>query len=221
MVKKEHRFRGVLEAARIFKAIVDAIFASGGSEEDVARLEVLAPQIAKLCIAARPLPPKKAKVQPAAKSKEVVEELGWIELDPAISLAERRRRGDYQGGFHPNITADNSRLQRKVRRLIVLYDPQDDVSTEEMIRRIREDGKRPCDVDDGLGIGITYPQRQVLNPLAFLDESAVCLGHDGSLCVPVLNTLKGKRGFALGPQAGDWPNNFRFPAVSREEFLDG
>lgn len=96
------------------------------------------------------------KVQPRAvdvSAKEEVEELGWIELDPAVSFEERVRRGNYKGGVHPNITADKSKLKRKVRRRIVIYDPRGYASTEEMKRRIKENGDRPHDLDDALEVG--------------------------------------------------------------------
>lgn len=55
MPLKKSEFLGAWgKAFQIFKAIVDAILASGGSDDDVARLETLAPQIAVLSIAARP-----------------------------------------------------------------------------------------------------------------------------------------------------------------------
>lgn len=224
MPLKKSEFLGAWgKAFQIFKAIVDAILALGGDDEDVARLESLAPQVAALSIAARPPKPEAAKAEesPAPQSKEeVVEELGWIVLDPAVSFDDRVKRGNYKGGVHPNITADKSRLKRKVRRLIVLYNRQGDVSTEEMKRRIRANGDRSCDLDDGLGIGETFPQRQLANPLPLLDESAVCLDLSGYQCAPVLYDWNGERKLNLHPLAGDWHRYYRFPAVREEEYLD-
>lgn len=55
MAQKKSEFLGAFgKSFQIFKAIVDAILAAGGGDEDVARLEILAPEIAKLAIAARP-----------------------------------------------------------------------------------------------------------------------------------------------------------------------
>jgi|GEM_PF-2886224 len=211
------------KAFQIFKVIVDAILAAGGDDDDVARLETLAPQIAALSIAARPPKPEAETVveeQPDPKPKEEIEELGWVVLDPAVSFAERVKRGKYKGGVHPNITADKSKLKRKVRRHIVLYDPRGYASTEEMKRRIRANGDRPCDLDDGLGIGEKFPQRQVANPLPLLDESAVCLDNNGDECAPVLGRWNSKRKLSLNLLAGDWHSYCRVPAVREEEFLD-
>jgi len=64
MAQKKSEFLGAWgKAFQIFKAIVDAILASGGSDEDVARLESLAPQIAALSIAARPPKPEEEVVE--------------------------------------------------------------------------------------------------------------------------------------------------------------
>jgi hypothetical protein len=223
MALKKSEFLGAWgKAFQIFKAIVDAILASGGSDEDVARLEILASQIAALSIAARPSKPETEIVeeQPAPKPNEKVEDLGWVVLDPAVPFEERKRLGNYKGGVHQNITADKSQLKRKVRRHIVLYDPQGSVSTEDMKRRIRANGDRPCDLDDGLGIGQTFPPRQVANPLPLLDESAVCADAHGCQCAPVLSYWFGKRKLRLELLAGGWFDCCRFPAVREEEFLD-
>lgn len=156
----------------------------------------------------------------APKPKELVEDLGWIEIDPTVPFEERKRRGNYKGGVHSNITADKSQLKRKVRRHIVLYDPQGYVSNEDMKRRIRENGDRPCDLDDGLGIGEIFPKRQVVNPLPLLNETAVCLGSDRDECAPVLYYWGGTRKLDLSLLAGDWDRGYRFPAVREEEYLD-
>lgn len=167
-------------------------------------------------------PPQEHKQEVEAKSepqpKEEVEDLGWIELDPAISFPDRVTACDFKGGVHPNITADKSKLKRKVRRHIVLYSGPG--STEEMRRRIRANGDRPCDVDDGTGIGKTYPQRQVGNPLVLLDEGSVCLDGGRGQCAPVLGDWDGRREFSLYRLAGVWNGDYRFPAVREEEFLD-
>lgn len=209
------------KAFQIFKAIVDAILARGGDDEDVARLESLASQIAELSIAARPKQ-EPAEIVPSPKPEEVeeVEDLGWIELDPAVSFQDRLRLCDFKGGVHPNITAEKSKLKRKVRRRIVIYDPRGYVSTGDMKRRIKENGDRPCDVDDGTGIGYKFPDRQRGNPLVLLDEDSVCLVADGRQCAPVLRKWRGERELDLHPLAGDWRGSCRFPAVREEEYLD-
>ncbi len=196
----------------IVNAVIDAILAAGGDDGDVARLEQLAPQIATITIAARP---PQAQTE---TTEEEVEDLGWIELDPAVSFPDRVTACDFKGGVHPNITADKSKLKRKVRRHIVLYSGPG--STEEMRRRIRANGDRPGDVDDGAGIGKTFPQRQEGNPLVLLDEGAVCLDDNDNQCAPVLAYWVRKRKFSLTRLAGDWNDFYRFPAVREEEFLD-
>jgi len=163
-------------------------------------------------------PEQEVEKRSEPKPKEEVEDLGWIELDPAVSFQDRVAACDFKGGVHPNITADKSKLKRKVRRHIVLYSGPG--STEEMRWRIRANGDRPCDVDDGTGIGKTYPQRQIGNSLVLLDEAAVCLGDDRGQCAPVLDYWDGRREFRLRRLAGGWSGRCRFPAVREEEFLD-
>jgi hypothetical protein len=221
MAQKKSDFRrGWGKMTVIVNAVIDAILAAGGDDDDVARLEMLAPEIAALSIAARPPQPETETVEEQPKPKEEVEVLGWIELDPAVSFQERMRLCDFKGGVHPNITADKSKLKCKVRRLIVLYDPRGSVSTEEMKRRMTENGDKPCDIDDGTGIGKTFPQRQVANPLPLLDGGSVCLDDRRDQCAPVLNYWGALREFRLDRLAGDWDGNCRFPAVREEEFLD-
>jgi len=217
--KKSDFHRGWGKMTVVVNAVIDAILAAGGDDEDVARLETLAPQIATMTIAARP-PQAEAETveeQPTTP-KEEVEDLGWIELDPAVSFPDRITACDFKGGAHPNITADKSKLKRKVRRHIVLYSGSG--STKEMRRRIRANGDRPSDVDDGTGIGKIFPERQVGNPLVLLDEGSVCLDDLRNQCAPVLNYWDRKRKFCLILLAGDWDVSCRFPAVREEEFLD-
>ncbi len=87
MALKKSEFLGAWgKAFQIFKAIVDAILASGGSDEDVARLESLAPQIAALSIAARPPKPEEEVVeeappQPVVPAYPVIGEVFELTLD--------------------------------------------------------------------------------------------------------------------------------------------
>jgi hypothetical protein len=87
MALKKSEFLGAWgKAFQIFKAIVDAILASGGSDEDVARLESLAPQIAALSIAARPPKPEDEVVeevssQPAVPTYPAIGEVFELTLD--------------------------------------------------------------------------------------------------------------------------------------------
>lgn len=219
MAQKKSDFRrGWGKMTVIVNAVIDAILAADGDDDDVARLESLAPQIAALSIAARP--PKPEAEHPAPKPKEEVEELGWIELDPAVSFPERLRLCDFKGGVHPNITVDKSKLKRRMRRRIVLYNPGGYASTEEMKRRMKETGDRPCDLDDGTGIGYKFPERQRQNPLVLLDEASVCLDDIARQCAPVLSHWSRERELDLLQLAGDWDDYYRFPAVREEEFLD-
>ena len=85
-----------------------------------------------------------------------------------------------------------------------------------MRRRMKENGDRPCGVDDGTGIGATYPQRQVDNPLPLLDEDSVCLGIGGSQCAPVLGDWLGKRELNLSPTCRWWVAAVVFPLSARK-----
>jgi hypothetical protein len=202
----------------VMNAIVEAILAAGGDEEDMVRLESLAPEIAALSIAARPL--KQDVAEEPSSFIEKVEVLGWIELNPSIPFEERLRLCHFEGGVHKNITAKTSILKRRVRRLIVLYDPGGPVSTEDMRKRIKNAGDRPCDIDDGTGIGKIYPQRQVINPLPLLDEGQEYHDLKGYQSIPVLCLAGNKRALDLFRSTVGWLGRYLFPAVREEKFLD-
>lgn len=207
----------VLAIVTDFMAVIREL---GGTDEDFYRLskpegKAVLRKMAQLVVTAF-----REKSQAAAQAvKEAVEELGWIELDPAISFDERKRRGNYNYA-NPNITDRASHLTNKVRRFIVLYDPRGSVSTEEMKRRIRANGDTPASADDAFEVGYTFPERQRKNPILFLDENSVCVGGFGSQCAPVLSEWSDRRGLLLLPLAGDWLVYFRFAAVREEEVLE-
>lgn len=71
------------------------------------------------------------------------EEEYLIEIDPNLTFEERVKRGNYIG-VDNNITPANFKLTKSGKRRIVIYDPKGDVSSEEMIRRMTENGGRQC-----------------------------------------------------------------------------
>ena len=140
MAQKKSEFLGSLgKAFQIFKAIVDAILASGGSDEDVARLESLAPQIAALSIAARPPQekpetPEENPVVPAYPKVGEIFELtldgdlpenqpleivrgfgynpeGWGHKGPKVSGQQTRRFKLAQVGYCNNLDVVKERLK--------------------------------------------------------------------------------------------------------------
>ena len=148
-----------------------------------------------------------------------VEELGWIKVDPAVSFAERVKRGNY-AYVNPKITEKASSSTRKVRRRIVLYDSRGLVSAEEMKQRIRANGDEPASLDDALEVGFLFPDRQRKNSIVFINEDSVCKDHNGSRCAPVLSSQHDSRKLRLDPLAGAWREGIRFAAIREEEYLD-
>lgn len=82
---KKSEFLGTWgKAFQIFKAIVDAILARGGDDEDVARLEQMAGQIADLAIGGRPvaeIPDVKSQPKPVVPAFPAEGEEFDLELD--------------------------------------------------------------------------------------------------------------------------------------------
>ena len=88
MAQKKSDFRrGWGKMTVIVNAVIDAILAAGGDDDDVARLETLAPEIAALSIAARPPKPEEEVVveevspQPAVPAYPAVGEVFELTLD--------------------------------------------------------------------------------------------------------------------------------------------
>jgi hypothetical protein len=148
---------------------------------------------------------------------EVFEEY-WVTIDPTVPFEERIKRGGYDG-VNSNITAANFKLRLKtpVRRKIVLYDPKNYVSSEEMVRRMAQNGDRRPTFDDVVAFGEQFPERQRKNPLPFLlEEDDLFQDSFGRLLVPVLDEWDDERKLVLYDWAGGWNGSYRFPAVREE-----
>lgn len=148
---------------------------------------------------------------------EVFEEY-WVTIDPTVPFEERIKRGGYNS-VNSNITAANFKLRLKtpVRRKIVLYDPKNYVSSEEMVRRMAQNGDRRPTFDDVVAFGEQFPERQRKNPLPFLlEEDDLFQDSLGRLRVPVLGGWSGGRGLGLDGWARGWGDDGRFPAVREE-----
>ena len=202
----------MLEKSKDFKGLYEALLVSGCDDEDIEQLVVLAPKIAELCFATRPV---------VAPSYEGVKELGWIEIDPAIPFQKRLSFCDFDGGVEPEIISYQSSLSRKVRRRIYLYDFGNHASDSQIKRRMRANGHRPCDVDDGVGIAFMFPEVNRENPLVLLDGGSVCLTKYGRRCAPCFGMdWNGKCKFDLSLLPGHWISNYFFPAVGEEVYVN-
>jgi hypothetical protein len=216
MALKKSEFLGACgKAFQIFKAVVDAILAAGGDDEDVARIELMGPQIAELVIAARPKQAAPA-VEPEAKQVEVEKEPEVIEitLDPSLSLAEQVRRGNYpEGCVHTAYTDGRVKLSGKAgKRTLVLLDPKGDVTIPEMVKRATALGLSRPIWDDSVAMGYQKPERQRQNPLVFPTEETV-LGDVGVSCVPILGGWIRKRSLGLDGAGDEFGGRCRFVFV--------
>ena len=84
MAQKKSDFRrGWGKMTVIVNAVIDAVLAAGGDDDDVARLETLAPQIAAMTIAARPPKPEEETVEevPAVPAYPKVGEIFELSFD--------------------------------------------------------------------------------------------------------------------------------------------
>lgn len=132
MAQKKSGFLGAWgKAFQIFKAIVDAILASGGSDEDVARLESLAPQIAALSIAARPPKPEEEAVeeapsQPAVPAYPAIGEVFELTLDgdaPENQPLQIVRDCGYTGKWRHNGRTVKGKQTRRFKLAQAGYQP--------------------------------------------------------------------------------------------------
>jgi hypothetical protein len=155
---------------------------------------------------------------------EAYQEEFWLEIDPSLSFDERLSRGKYNQ-ICSDITSNNFalRVTQPVRRKIVLYDPKDYVSIEEMTRRIIENGDYCATFDDLLEFGYRFPARQLTNPIVFLLELEDYWHVPNDDCrVPYLGRYggggrwPGKRGLYLDWLEGLWGDYCRFAAVREE-----
>ena len=220
MTNHKSDWLGVLSKAfQVFKTIVDAIWALDGSDEDISRLESLAPQIARLTIGAG-----LKDRQPITKPKgETVIELGWIEVNPRESFEERKARNGFNH-VEPIVRAETSKLSGKVRRRIVMYHDKSRDSSESMLSRIRVQGHRPAGLNDLFEVHAQFRDLCKGWSIIFLDINSVCLDEIGREHAPILISARypneyGKQFiFNLGTQPlyEVHLGNFAFAAIAEE-----
>lgn len=208
MVQKKSDFRrGWGKMTVIVNAVIDAILAAGGDDDDVARLETMAAPIADFVIAARP--------KPAAPAPEQEEELEIIEieLDPSLSLEEQIQRGGYKGGVHGAYRDGRVKLSGKSgKRTLVLLDPKGEADIPKMVKRATNLGLTRPVWDDAVATGYQKPSRQTANPLIFPTKDTV-LGGGGDDCVPVLGRWGRERALLLLRARGRFHSPCRFVFV--------
>ena len=134
-----------------------------------------------------------------------------LDLNPTIPPETQIQRGNYNYA-NPDINTRNFNFTLPAgKREIVLYDPKGFVSSEEMIRRMKEDGCVPGVIDDCLAMGQQHPNRQRGNPIVFL--GSVWRGAHGRRRVPVLVDCHGERKLSLCWFGDGWYGRYRFAAV--------
>ncbi len=146
----------------------------------------------------------------SSTSTETVREGFALVLDPSVPLEEQVQRGNYNYA-NPAITQEHFSLTLSGGCEVVLFDPHGTVSSEEMVRRMKQDGYVPATLDDALAMGTQFPERQRQNPIVFL--GSVWRDGDGSRRVPVLFDWSGERGLGLGWFVYGWSVRCRFAAV--------
>lgn len=133
-----------------------------------------------------------------------------LELNPSVPLEVQIKRGNYNY-VNPAINPQHFTLTLSGKREVVLFDPHGTVSSEEMVRRMKQDGYVPATLDDALSMGQQYPDRQRQNPIVFL--GSVWPGFGGSRRVAVLSYWLGARRLSLSWFDSGWSDFYRFAAV--------
>ncbi len=90
--------------------------------------------------------------------------------------------------------------------------------TNAIIHEMNRHGSRPANVEELLGLGITYPELQLRSPITIIGKDSAWLtnGRGGDYAVPLLSSNNGKR--LLGKNIycyGVWGISYRFAAVRK------
>lgn len=176
MAQKKSDFRrGWGKMTVIVNAVIDAILAAGGDDDDVARLETLAPQIAALSIAARPPKPEEEVVeeapsQPAVPAYPAVGEVFELTFDgdaPENQPLEIVRYFGYnsEGWKHKGLRVGGKQTCR-FKLVQVGYCPNLEVVQE----RLKAHGKNPGG-QWMKAFKVAYPQPDGNGPVGVADSS--------------------------------------------------
>jgi hypothetical protein len=155
-----------------------------------------------------------------------ITELGWITLETDLSVADRIQRCKFKY-VNSNYKRKQYqyRLQRAVRRRIVLYDtllldPHATIKTKVMRDRILENGDRPAGLDDALEIAFSFPYPKRPGSIVFLDNIAhYDVSFFGVIRDPACPRLV-PAGLLLNHLSLLWNARSKFAAVREEEYLD-
>jgi hypothetical protein len=180
--------------------IVKAVYAKGGTDEDIRRLageegRALLDEIAKLIVSA------------SRQSFEVL-------VDCTKSLVEMIQAGSY-GYVDSNINDKNFKVEGQGQQEVevVLFHFKRAISTDDALQEMEKAGYRPARIEELLALGAAYPELQRQFPIVALGS----LWQDprGDRRVAYLNQDGAGRSLDLPWFESDWRECYRFVAVRK------
>lgn len=201
--------RGAGMAADIWTRLDQAVRARGGIEDDLHLLARQEGQSVIDMIAER-------LVRAGAVARNVYPIIGEYGDEYSKLFVSLLEKGEY-GYKNPNITPINFPGECISQFDAVLFHPNRDISSDDVLRELDEMGFRPATMIELLAFGVTFPDIQRDFPIVELASSWV--DPDSVRSVGSLSYWAGRRSLRLHGWANDWNANCRFLAVRKSKLL--
>lgn len=139
-----------------------------------------------------------------------------VENDYSKLFESLLARGNY-GYKNPEITSSNFPGKCVGDFEGVLYHPNRDISSEDVLEELDQNGLRPATMLELLIFGAKFPEKLVEFPIAALGQC--CLGSSAARCVGCLSRRLVRRRVDLSKWANIWFAYDHFLAVSKSKIL--
>lgn len=189
-------------AFEIWKALVEAVIAKGGTDDDLRRIltdETLRDKIADLIV---------------AKVAEATDPIFKVEVDYGLSLAEMIKAGRYDwmdGGITPERLPVSGEGKAEVALELVHLNRL--ASTDEVLAELDRRGLRPATPPEHLAFGAKFPDLQRQFQIVALGSRIV--DPDGRRFFTCLDWNDGGRVLRLCAGASGWHHIYRFLALRK------
>jgi hypothetical protein len=133
-----------------------------------------------------------------------------LEEDAKLPLRDQIQKSGYTS-FDSEITEQNFKLRATGRRDVVLYDLKGNLSSEQVVRCMKDDGNVPATIDEAVAFGMQSSQQPLGHVVIFLGTA---WPSSGRLFVPALGYYTGgARNLLLLSFDVSWDTTCRFAAV--------